>query len=172
MHASNAAETLRRWTAEARYAAVPMAAATAAAARRGLRIKTSCDAHCDEEDAGPERARWLRHRGTDQRDTRCEPAGRCTTTARKALRTAKVRACACTNTWTREAYNLGALGVVINMKTAQTLTPGAASPATHTHASLAAHPATYRQTARGNGACSICRMIACVLSMRRSMSIL
>ena len=32
MHASNAAETLRRWTAEARYAAVPMAAATAAAA--------------------------------------------------------------------------------------------------------------------------------------------
>ena len=31
MHASNAAETLRRWTAEARYAAVPMAAATAAA---------------------------------------------------------------------------------------------------------------------------------------------
>ena len=25
MHASNAAETLRRWTAEARYAAVPMA---------------------------------------------------------------------------------------------------------------------------------------------------
>ena len=40
---------------------------------------------------------------------------------------AKVRACACTDTWTREGYNLGALGVVINMKTAQTLTPGVAN---------------------------------------------
>ena len=52
------------------------------------------------------------------------------------MRTAKVRACACTNTWTREAYNLGALGVVINMKTAQTLTPGVANlPRTRTRAS-------------------------------------
>ena len=50
---------------------------------------------------------------------------------RKAWRTEKVRACACTNTWTREAYNLGALGVVINIKTASTLVPGVASPATH-----------------------------------------
>ena len=42
-----------------------------------------------------------------------------------------MRACACTNTWIREAYNLGALRIVITM-TALTLTPGAASPATHT----------------------------------------
>ena len=47
------------------------------------------------------------------------------------LAAAKVQACACTNTWTREAYNLGALGVVINIKTASTLVPGVASPATH-----------------------------------------
>ena len=47
--------------------------------------------------------------------------------ARKALRTAKVGASACTNTWTREAYNVGAQGVVINMKTAQTLMPGVAN---------------------------------------------
>ena len=41
-----------------------------------------------------------------------------------------MRACACTNTWIREAYNLGALRIVITM-TALTLTLGAASPATH-----------------------------------------
>ena len=69
-------------------------------------------------------------RTIEMRDASCEPAGRCKTTARKALRTAKVRACACTNTWIREAYNLGALRTVITM-TALTLTPGAASPATH-----------------------------------------
>ena len=41
-----------------------------------------------------------------------------------------------TNTWTREAYNVGAQGVVINMKTAQTLTPGVANlPRTRTRAS-------------------------------------
>ena len=51
-----------------------------------------------------------------------------------------MRACACTNTWTREAYNLGALGVVITMKAALTLTQVLlALP--RTHASLAAHPA-------------------------------
>ena len=82
-----------------------------------------------------------------------------------------MRACACTDTWTREGYNLGALGVVINMKTASSYCQvSLALP--RTHASLAAHPATYRQTARGNEACSTCRMIACVLSMRRSMSML
>jgi len=86
-------------------------------------------------------------------------------------RPAKVGASARTNTWTREAYNVGAQGVVINMKTASTLTPGVASPA-RTHARLAAHPAPYRQTARGNEAGSTCHMIVCVLSMRRSMSIL
>ena len=73
----------------------------------------------------------MRHQGTEQRGASYEPAGKCTTTARKALRTAKVGASACTNTWTREAYNVGAQGVVINMKTAQTLTPGVANPATH-----------------------------------------
>ena len=92
--------------------------AVCSAPRRGRRVKASCGAHCDEEDAGPERSRWLRHQGTEQRDACFEPAGRCTTTARKAVRTAKVGACACTNTWTREAYNLGALGVVFTTKTA------------------------------------------------------
>ena len=34
------------------------------------------------------------------------------------LAAAKVQACACTNTWTREADNMGAHGVVTNTKTA------------------------------------------------------
>ena len=108
---------------------------------------------------------------------RCRCAGRssgalpATRAGTTRARPAKVGACACTNTWTREAYNVGAQGVVINMKTASTLTPGVVSPA-RTHARLAAHPAPYRQTARGNEASSTCRVIACVLSMRRSMSIL
>ena len=92
---------------------------------------------------------------------RCRCAGRssgalpATRAGATRARPAKVGACACTNTWTREAYNVGAQGVVINMKTAQTLTPGVASPALpRTHASLAAHPAPYRQTARGNEASS------------------
>ena len=71
----------------------------------------------------------IRERSNEVRVT--SQQGRCTTTARKAVRTAKVGASACTNTWTREAYNVGAQGVVINMKTAQTLMPGVASPATH-----------------------------------------
>ena len=82
-----------------------------------------------------------------------------------------MRACACTNTWTREAYNLGALGGVINMKTAQTLTPGVANlPRTRTRASQR----TRHRIDRRREATKLLqrRMIACVLSMRRSMSIL
>ena len=76
----------------------------------------------------------MRHRGTDQRDASCEQAGRCITTARRALRTAKVRASACTNTWTLEAYNPGALGILIIMKATRALMQGAAALA-HARAS-------------------------------------
>ena len=85
----------------------------------------------------------------DKRYIHTEPVSNRGTTARKAVRTAKVGACACTNTWTREAYNLGALGVVITTKTASTLMPRWPLPAALARSGWHGRVRTHVRTSHG-----------------------